>query len=108
MTLLEKIKKGLINGFHTASDITSEYTKIGRIKIDIVGIKKEIEEKMLELGGRIYENYTNTKSINFENKEQIIKILGDIAELEKELKKSEIKLNEIKNIDETSIDNIKS
>ena len=104
MTLLEKIKKGLINGFHTASDITSEYTKIGRIKIDIVGIKKEIEEKMLELGGRIYENYTDTKSINFENKEEIIKILNDINLLEKELKKSEIKLNEIKKLDETPFD----
>jgi hypothetical protein len=108
LTLLEKIKKGLISGFHTASDITSEYTKIGRIKIDIVGIKKEIEEKMLELGGRIYENYTNTKSINFKNKEQIIKILNDISSLEIELKKSEIRLNEIKKLNETSIDDIKS
>jgi len=107
LTLLEKIKKGLIDGFHTASDITSEYTKIGRIKIDIVGIKKEIEEKMIELGGRVYENYTDNKSINFENKEQIIKILNDISSLESELKKSEIKLEEIKKLDETSIDNIK-
>ena len=108
MTLLEKIKKGLISGFQTASDITSEYTKIGRIKIDIIGIKKEIEEKMLELGGRVYQNYTDTKSINFQNKEHIIKILNDISLLEEELKKSEIKLEEIKNIDETSIENIKS
>ena len=108
MTLLEKIKKGLISGFQTASDITSEYTKIGRIKIDIIGIKKEIEEKMLELGGRVYQNYTDTKSINFQNKEHIIKIINDISLLEEELKKSEIKLEEIKNIDETSIENIKS
>jgi len=108
LTLLEKIKKGLISGFQTASDITSEYTKIGRIKIDIIGIKKEIEEKMLELGGRVYQNYTDTKSINFQNKEHIIKILNDISLLEEELKKSEIKLEEIKNIDETSIENIKS
>ena len=108
MTLLEKIKKGLITGFQTASDMTSEYTKIGRIKIDIIGIKKEIEEKMLELGGRFYDNYTESGSINFENKEQIIKLINDISSLEKELKRSETKLEEIKKIDETSIDSIKS
>ena len=107
MTLLDKIKKGLINGFHTASDITTEYTKIGRIKIDIIGVKKEIEEKMLELGGRVYENYADSGSINFENKEQIIKIINEISSLENELKKCEMRLEEIKNMDETSIDNIK-
>jgi len=108
LTLLEKIRKGLITGFQTASDITSEYAKIGRIKIDIIGIKKEIEDKMLELGGRVYENYKDSKSINFENKEHIIKIINDIETLEQELKRSEDKLQEIKKLDETSIHNMKS
>jgi hypothetical protein len=107
LTVLEKIKKGLISGFQTASDMTSEYAKIGRIKIDIIGIKKEIEDKMLELGGRVYENYTDSKSINFENKEHIIKIINAIDALEKELKKSQEKLRDIKKMEETSIDNIK-
>lgn len=107
MTLLEKIKKGLISGFQTASDMTSEYTKIGRIKIDNIGIKKEIEEKMLELGGRVYENYNSSHSINFENKEQIMKIVNEINALEQELKKSEIKLEEIKRSEEASFENIK-
>ena len=107
MTLLEKIKKGLIDGFHTASDFTSEYTKIGRIKIDIIGVKKEIEEKMLELGGRVYESYVNSNTVNFKNEENIYKIIKEISSLEKELKKYELKLEEIKNMDETSIDNIK-
>lgn len=107
MTLLDKIKKGLIDGFQSASDISTEYTKIGRIKIDIIGVKKEIEEKMLELGGRVYENYTDSGSINFENKEQIMKIINEINSLENELKKCEMKLHEIKKMDETSIVNKK-
>lgn len=107
MTLLDKIKKGIISGFQTASDITSEYTKIGRIKIDIIGIKKEIEEKMLELGGRVYENYARSKTLNFINEKNIFKILDEINVLENELKKSESKLEQIKKLEETSIENIK-
>lgn len=106
MTLLEKIKKGLVDGFHVASDITSEYTKIGRIKIDLLGLKKEIEEKMLELGGRVYEK---SKELNFfkgDSNKEISSVIEKIRELEDELKKCEIKLEEIKKLDDTSFQNI--
>jgi len=78
MTLFEKIKKGLIDGFNAASDITSEYTKIGRIKIDILGVKKEIEEKMLELGGRVYDTVINANTFNFENESSITSLIDQI------------------------------
>ena len=45
MILLEKLKKGILSGFHTASDITTEFTKIGRIKIDLLGLKKRLKKK---------------------------------------------------------------
>ena len=106
MILLDKIKKGLIGGFHAASDITSEYTKMGRLKIDVIGVKKVIEEKMLELGGRVYDKVNNEHKLNFKNEETINKIIIEINHLEKELKKYELKLEEIKTMDETSILNI--
>lgn len=102
MTLLDKIKKGLIEGFHAASDITSEYTKIGRIKIDILGVKKEIEEKLLELGGRTYDKLTKGNYFNTENEPQIKKIVDEIKKLEEELKMCEQELDRIKNLDETT------
>ncbi len=104
MTLLEKLKKGLINGFNAASDITSEYTKIGRIKIDILGIKKEIEEKMLELGGRIYDKAINSDTFNFKDEQSVIDIIDQIKKLENELKKCEEDINRINKMDETSFE----
>jgi len=102
MTLFEKIRKGIIDGFHAASDITSEYTKIGRTKIDILGVKKEIEEKMLELGGRVYDVMTRAGSnLNLENEEKINDLIKEIKNLEIELKKYEEKLEQIRNLEDT-------
>lgn len=104
MTLFEKVKKGLIDGFNAASDITTEYTKIGRIKIDILGVKKEIEEKMLELGGRVYDKVTHFSTFNFENESAVMELIGHIKKLEDELKKCEDDLKRIKNMDETTFE----
>ena len=104
MTLFEKIKKGLIDGFNAASDITTEYTKIGRIKIDMLGVKKEIEEKMLELGGRVYDHAINAKTLNFENQSTINDLVDQIKKLEDELKKCEDDLKRINDMDETSFE----
>ncbi|KAA3618338.1 MAG: hypothetical protein D8M58_20780 [Calditrichaeota bacterium] len=104
MTLFEKVKKGLIDGFNAASDITSEYTKIGRIKIDILGVKKEIEEKMLELGGRVYDSCTSSNTLNFEKETKVLELIDQIKKLENELKKCEDDLKRINNMDETSFE----
>ena len=104
MTLFEKIKKGLIDGFNAASDITSEYTKIGRIKIDILGVKKEIEEKMLELGGRVYDNVINANTYNFKDVSAVTDLIEQIRKLEDELKKCEDDLKRINNMDDTSFE----
>ena len=77
-------------------------TKIGRIKIDILGVKKEIEEKMLELGGRVYDRYLKSKSLNFEMHQDIQSLINDIEALEKELKKCEQDLQRIKKLEDTS------
>ncbi len=104
MTLFEKIKKGLIDGFNAASDITTEYTKIGRIKLDILGVKKEIEEKMLELGGRVYDKVKHSNINNFEKESEIMELIDQISKLEDELKKCEEDLKRINNLDETSFE----
>ncbi len=96
MTLLDKIKKGLVDSFNSASDLTSEYTRLGRIKIEMLGIKKEIEEKMLELGGRSFELYKNSQLDNFGRKPEINQLFIEIAELEEELKEYEEKWRKIK------------
>lgn len=104
MTLWTNIKKGLMDGIHTATDKTSEYTKIGRIKIDILGVKKEIEEKLLELGGRLYDLVAEESKYEIKNNKHIMQLIEQIKELENELKKYSEELKRIKVDDGIDLD----
>ncbi len=96
MTLWEKLKKGFMEGIQTATDKTSEYTKIGRIKIDVLGLKKEIEEKFIELGGRTYHFVTEEKKYNLKGEKEIAQLIERIKELETELNSYEEELRRIR------------
>ena len=104
MTLWSNIKKGLMDGIHTATDKTSEYTKIGRIKIDILGVKKEIEEKLLELGGRLYDQVVEKDQYEIQSDKYIMQLIEQIKELENELKKYSEELKRIKLDDGIDLD----
>jgi len=96
MSLWENLKKGFIEGLQTASDKTSEFTKIGRIKIDILGVKKEIEEKLIELGGRIYHRIQEEQNYDIFSEKNIIQLIERIRELEEELNKYDEELKRLK------------
>ena len=100
MTLIERIKKGIISGFRTASELTSEYTRIGKLKLEIVGIKKEIEDKFLELGGKVYHYHFENDKIKLFDQADIQILLKDIQNLEHELKELEDKLKRIKELED--------
>ena len=98
-TLWEKVKKGLVEGFQAASDKTSEFTKIGRIKIDVVAVKKEIEENLLELGGRLYHQVVEEKNISMPQNSDMERLIKKIKELENELQRYTDALSEIREND---------
>ncbi|HHJ53470.1 MAG TPA: hypothetical protein ENJ89_09775 [Caldithrix abyssi] len=99
MSLWEKLRKGLSESLQTAQDKTSEYTKIGRIKIDILGLKKEIEENFLELGGKVYHFVTHEKNYNLKKNKEIEQIIVRIKELEGELEAYEQEIKKIREED---------
>ena len=104
MSLWEHLKKGLMDGIQTASDKTTEYTKIGRIKIDVLGLKKEIEEKLVELGGRVYHNAVENDDHEIKNDKNILQLIEQIKNLEHELKVYDEELKRIKEKDGIDLD----
>lgn len=94
--LFENLKKELIESLQTASAKTVEYTKIGKIKIDILGVKKEIEEKLLELGGRVYHSIVEEKDNEINKNVQIRHLIEQVKELESELNRNNEELNRIR------------
>ncbi len=99
-SLWETLKKGLVEGFQVASDKTSEYTRIGRLKIDVLGIKKEIEEKFVELGGRVYHEINEKNEYNFKEHEEINTLISEIRKLENDLKRCDQELEKLKTSDD--------
>jgi vacuolar-type H+-ATPase subunit I/STV1 len=96
MTIWESIKTKINRNMQLAGSKTVEMTKVGRIKIDVLALKKEIEEKLVELGGRIYHLPIKEKTIDLNSDKRIEQLIEQIKELEAELKEYEEAIEDIK------------
>jgi len=101
-TLWDTIKKGILDGAkiardsaQIAADKAEELSKKGKVKLDINNIKRKIEKKFTELGGKVYHlvHVENVKSIA--GKSEVTEIINAISALEDELKKKEEELENI-------------
>ncbi|OQX55598.1 MAG: hypothetical protein B5M53_04040 [Candidatus Cloacimonas sp. 4484_209] len=93
-TLWEKVKKGFI----LAAERTDEFTKIGKLRIDIAGIHRKIKQNFEELGGKVYAQLKSGKRKKaIEDNADVKRLVDEIKELEKELIKTEKEINEIIN-----------
>ena len=96
-SLWEDIRDGIRDGIELVVDKTEEYSKIGKIKVDIIGIKRNIEKGFSELGGRTYEILKESKKKNVGSDADVKRLVDELMELEKSLDE---KKNEIINVKE--------
>ncbi len=92
-TLFEDLRDGFRDGIAFVADKTDEYTKISKLKIDMLSLKRNIEKLFTELGGRAYELLHGEAQESVAEDEEVKKLVQQISELENELdsKKEEIK-----------------
>jgi hypothetical protein len=95
-TSWNKIRKGLSDGFKNLSDKTAEMTKIGRLKIEIIALKRDIEKAFIELGGRVYHQFEEKTEENILSDQRIKKLLKDIKSFETRLKSLELKIQQVR------------
>ncbi|MBN2410507.1 hypothetical protein JXQ31_02370 [candidate division KSB1 bacterium] len=96
-SLFEDIKNGIRDGIELVVDKTEEYTKIGKLKVDILGIKRNIERLFSELGGQTYELLSKDKKVDISGDEEIKRL---VEELKSQEEKLDAKKNEIKKVKE--------
>ncbi len=92
------LSKIVVEGYNNISDKAEEVTKIGRIKIEIIAAKRDIEKLFVELGGRFYNNFDSKKNELFNDKE-IIKLIEKVKEKESELDVLKKKIEKVKKED---------
>ena len=94
----DSLSKIVVDGYNNISDKAEEVTKIGRIKIEIIAAKRDIEKLFVELGGRFYNNFDSKKNELFKDKE-IIKLIKKVKEKESELDLLKKKIEKVKKED---------
>jgi hypothetical protein len=95
-TTWNKIRKGMSEGFQNLSDKTGEMTKIGRLKIEIIALKRDIEKAFIELGGRVYHQVEEKHEAEILSDEKIKKLIKDINSFETKLKSLEDKIQKVR------------
>jgi len=80
-------------GVSVVAKKTDEYTKIGKIKVDIIGIKRDIDKRFNELGGKTYQLIVEENNTKIASDEEVKVIIDDIKNLNQNLeeKKEELK-----------------
>ncbi len=94
-SLWDDIAKTIREGVDTVVSKTEEYTKIGKIKIDILNIKRNVEKNFTELGGRVYHLMVEQNKTQISGDKEVKKILDSIKLLEKELQEKKAELEKV-------------
>jgi len=71
-------------------------TQIGRLKIEIIALKRDIEKSFIELGGRVYHQWEEKKGDKILSDQRIKKVVNDIKSLETKLKSLQEKIEMVR------------
>jgi prefoldin subunit 5 len=97
-TFWESLIKNLQQGIQTVSEKTDELTKIGRLKIEVIAVKRDIEKLFVELGGRVYDILQNQKKVTISKDDEIKKLVGRVEKSEQRLHELEERIQNIQDL----------
>ncbi len=93
-TLWEDIRETIRDGIELVVDKTEEYSKIGKLNVEILGLKRNIGKHFTELGGQAYELLSKKKEVK--DDEEIKRLVGEIKELESKLENKKADIEHVK------------
>ena len=79
-------------GVSVVAKKTDEYTKIGKIKVDIIAVKREIDKNYTQLGSKVYELLVQENNTKVASNEEVKETTDAIKALNEKLdqKKEEL------------------
>jgi hypothetical protein len=95
--LWDDVKNAIVEGYVYASDKAEEVTQIGRAKVEILKLNRQIARLMGDMGGRVFEMFESGEQTAIPGDESLAgsveKIHGfrrDITKWEKEIEKAKV------------------
>ncbi len=95
-TLWNKIKKGFQTGVSVTVEKTEELSKIGKLKLDIAAIRRELTRTFTQLGETIYQMAAEEKKPEIWADEQVKTLMEKINTLKLDIRTKEGELEKIR------------
>jgi gas vesicle protein len=92
----EDVRKSINEFFTAAAEKTDEFIKVGKRKISITEIRRNMTSHYAELGGRVYHLIRQGESEGMGSDSEVESLVSRIQKLEDELKAKEIEIEEIR------------
>ena len=87
--LWEDVRDWLSDATRSAIREAEDLTRRGRLKMDIVNLSRQVEKRMAELGGVVYDRLSSTPDAPVVTDEEIRGLVRKIAGLESERKRKQ-------------------
>ena len=94
--LWKRIRKSVAEGVSIATEKSEEFTKLGKLKLEIMNTKRKISKSFTELGGLTYDAFKEGKTNEIAKSSEVKELISSIKELEAELDGKEQKFDEMK------------
>ena len=95
-TTWENIRKNIVSTFQSLSEKAGEITRIGRLKLEIVAVKRDIEKAFIEVGGRVFQSFEKEQSGNILAETEILNLIERIRKKKSRLQNLEKEIEQIR------------
>lgn len=92
----EVYRQKVSEAFTKLADTTQRFTKIGKIRVDILSLKKEIEHQQILLGQRVYQLVKDGQADQIATDEVIQDHVSRIDELKEQVAAKEAEIEELR------------
>jgi len=96
MGFLDDLSNFFKKGVTVVAQKTDEYAKIGKIKVDIIGLKRDIDKNFTDLGGRVYQLIVEENDTNIASNNDVNTIIGAVNELHTKLQLKKMELEKVR------------
>ena len=94
--ILKNFKNELIKGIKNVSEKTNELTALGRLKIDILALNRDIDRSFVKIGKKVYHMVEISSIKEIESDKQLSNLIKKTKVLMKKLKDMEKRLENIR------------
>ncbi|MBN1351967.1 hypothetical protein JXJ21_21375 [candidate division KSB1 bacterium] len=91
----EDLKGFVKQGATVVAEKTEELSKVGKIKIEIMGIERNLQKTLSALGGQVYHLVSDNENANVAGDAKVKELIDKVREYEKQLEAKKQELDEV-------------